>query len=504
MIHKIFGSWKNLSHSQWLSRILALAFLVSIVPVLALAFYSHPAGDDYAYGLAAHLAWKETHSIISVLKAAVQNVAGYYNTWQGTYASIFLMSLQPAVISQRLYPLTTFLMLGMLCGGTWLLIRTIFTHYLKLEKSLWQSLALSVLFLSVHVLDEGKSAFYWFNGALHYVFMHSCMLFFLSFVLLYLKAEKRRARTAYFLLSCFLAVVIGGANYVTALLTPVLLVFLLLLCLIFRKKRGLFCILPLVLMLAGLAVNAMAPGNATRMAAQLDSMGPVEAVYYSFLYAFKGIRDWTTVYLIFFTVLLLPFLCVGLSRCDFDFPLPGVVAGLSYCVVAASYTPSLFSMGQTYIFGRTLNIMRMLFYLLYFLNLVYLTGWVTARCRRFGLTESLLSFFSRLWQGCRRSLTAGMVLFALVLLVFSDKNEITGISAAESIVRGHARSYHEESLYRIALLTQGVDEVWVPNFSVCPVLLDPQELSADDPGDYRNEAVAHWYGVKTLHLSIVY
>ena len=126
---------------------------------------------------------------------------------------------------------------------------------------------------------------------------------------------------------------------VTALLTPVLLVFLLLLCLIFRKKRGLFCILPLVLMLAGLAVNAMAPGNATRMAAQLDSMGPVEAVYYSFLYAFKGIRDWTTVYLIFFTVLLLPFLCVGLSRCDFDFPLPGVVAGLSYCVVAASYTP---------------------------------------------------------------------------------------------------------------------------------------------------------------------
>ena len=97
-----------------------------------------------------------------------------------------------------------------------------------------------------------------------------------------------------------------------------------------------------------------------------------------------------------------------------------------------------------------------------------------------------------------------MVLFALVLLVFSDKNEITGISAAESIVRGHARSYHEESLYRIALLTQGVDEVWVPNFSVCPVLLHPQELSADDPGDYRNEAVAHWYGVKTLHLSIVY
>ncbi len=504
MIKKICEYWKNLSPVQRLSRILALAFLVSIFPVLALAFYSHPAGDDYAYGLAAHLAWKETHSAVSVLRAAVQNVVNYYNTWQGTYASIFLMSLQPAVISQRLYPLTTFLMLGMLTVSTRLLMRTLFTHYLELNKSLRQCLTLAVLFLSVHVLDEGKSAFYWFNGALHYVFMHSCMLFFLSFILLYLKAEKRGARAAYALLSCFLAVAIGGANYVTALLTPILLVFVLLLCLLYREKRGFFCILPLVLMLAGLAVNAMAPGNATRMAAQLDSMGPVEAIYYSFIYAFKGMRDWTTVYLLFFTVLLLPFLFTGLSHCTFAFPLPGVVAGLSYCLVAASYTPSLYSMGQTYIFGRTLNIMRMFFYLLYFLNLVYLTGWVTSLCRRFGLTESLLSFFSRLRRDFGKSLTAGMLLFALGLLLFSDKNEITGLSAAESIVKGYARSYHEESLYRIALLTQGVDEVWVPNFSVVPTLLDPQDLSADDTGDYRNEAVAHWYGVKTLHLSIIY
>ena len=504
MIKKQMENWKNMSLSGRLTVLLGLFFLLSIVPVLALAFYSHPAGDDYAYGLAAHLAWKETHSLFAVLQAAVKNTYNYYMTWQGTYSSILLMSLQPAVFSQRLYPLTTFLMLGMLCGSTWLLIRTIFTYYLKIDKSLWQLLALAVLFLSIHVLDEGKSAFYWFNGALHYAFMHSCMLLFLSFILLFLKAKMRRSRCIYFLLSCFLAIVIGGANYVTALLTPVILCFLLLLCLLYKEKRGFFCLLPLGLMLSGLAVSALAPGNATRMAAQLDSMEPIEAIYYSFLYAFQGLRDWTNVYLFFFTVLLLPFLAVGLSRCDFSFPLPGVVVGLSYCLVAASYTPSLYSMGQTYIFGRTLNIMRMLFYLLYFLNLLYLTGWITACLRRFGGTEALLSFFSSLWRRQRKSLLAFLAGFALVLLCFSDKNEITGLSAADAILRGDARSYHEESLNRIALLSQGAEEVWVPNFSVCPTLLDPQELSAEDTGDYRNEAVAKWYGVKTLHLSIVY
>ena len=97
-----------------------------------------------------------------------------------------------------------------------------------------------------------------------------------------------------------------------------------------------------------------------------------------------------------------------------------------------------------------------------------------------------------------------MTAFFLGLLVFSDKDEITSLSAADSLLRGYAQSYHEESLHRISLLTmEGVDEVWVPNFSVCPTLLDPQELSTD-PGDYRNQAVAKWYGISILHMSEVY
>lgn len=89
----------------------AYPFLISLLPVCRLAFYAHPAGDDYAYGVAAHLAWTDTHSLSAVLAAAVSNVKGYYTSWQGTYSSIFLMSLQPAIFSQRLYFLTTFLML---------------------------------------------------------------------------------------------------------------------------------------------------------------------------------------------------------------------------------------------------------------------------------------------------------------------------------------------------------------------------------------------------------
>lgn len=238
------------------------------------------------------------------------------------------------------------------------------------------------------------------------------------------------------------------------------------------------------------------PGNAVRIAAQLDSMEPVEAVYYSFVYAVKGIGEWTNLYVIFFAVLLAPFLFRALSGCRFSFPLPGIVLGFSFCLVAASYTPSLYSMGHTYIFGRSLNIMRMLFYLLFFLNLVYCIGWL---CTHFPKAAADFTVSSSL----KKSFLAGLALAFFALVIFSDKDCITGLSAADSLHKQYAQTYHRETLYRYSLITQGPDEVWVPNLSVCPTLLDPQELS-EDPSDYRNSSLAAWYGISTIHMSKIY
>ena len=449
----------KLSLAEKLCFIMLTLFRLSRLPVCRLAFYAHPAGDDYAYGVAAHLAWTDTHSLSAVLAAAVSNVKGYYTSWQGTYSSIFLMSLQPAIFSQRLYFLTTFLMLFMVIGSIFSLFHVLFTRYIPLSRSLRLMLSLALSFLCVHVIDEGKSALYWYNGALHYTFMHSCMLFFFALLLLYIKEEKRSKRIFFLLCCCFLAFVIGGANYITGLLSPVILLALLLLCIPAHEKRGLGSILPLLIMLIGFFINVSAPGNAVRIAAQLDSMGPVEAVYYSFVYAVKGIGEWTNLYVIFFTVLLAPFLFRALSGCRFSFPLPGIVLGFSFCLVAASYTPSLYSMGHTYIFGRSLNIMRMLFYLLFFLNLVYCIGWL---CTRFPKAAADFTVSSCL----RKNFLVSLALAFFALVIFSD-------------------------------------EVWVPNLSVCPTLLDPQELS-EDPSDYRNSSLAAWYGISTIHMSKIY
>ena len=135
MPRRIRHTIAKLSLAEKLCFIMLTLFLISLLPVCRLAFFAHPAGDDYAYGVAAHLAWTDTHSLSAVLAAAVSNVKGYYTSWQGTYSSIFLMSLQPAIFSQRLYFLTTFLMLFMVIGSIFFSVsRSVYPLYSAFPK----------------------------------------------------------------------------------------------------------------------------------------------------------------------------------------------------------------------------------------------------------------------------------------------------------------------------------------------------------------------------------
>lgn len=67
---------------------------ISLLPILYLCRYVHATGDDYGYGTLTHAAWLDTHSLIEVLKAAVETVKDYYGAWQGTWWSVFF--IQPA------------------------------------------------------------------------------------------------------------------------------------------------------------------------------------------------------------------------------------------------------------------------------------------------------------------------------------------------------------------------------------------------------------------------
>lgn len=86
-------------------------FILLMLPVLYLSFVNRASGDDYGYGAYTRSAWMETHSVIALGRAIWKTVRQSYYSWQGTWFSILMFSLQPEVFSDRAYFLVAFIVL---------------------------------------------------------------------------------------------------------------------------------------------------------------------------------------------------------------------------------------------------------------------------------------------------------------------------------------------------------------------------------------------------------
>jgi len=71
--------------------------IVSLLPIMVLAFYNYPCADDFSASDTAYWVWNSTDSMLEVLEAAWENVVYNYHKWSGVYASVFWTSLQPGL-----------------------------------------------------------------------------------------------------------------------------------------------------------------------------------------------------------------------------------------------------------------------------------------------------------------------------------------------------------------------------------------------------------------------
>ena len=74
-------------HEKMILWSIIVISVLSVVPLLHLSMYNHPSGDDYWYASENYHAWRDTHSLWEVCRAAFATSAEFYQTWQGLYAS---------------------------------------------------------------------------------------------------------------------------------------------------------------------------------------------------------------------------------------------------------------------------------------------------------------------------------------------------------------------------------------------------------------------------------
>ena len=81
------------------SVLMALVMALSLLPVMAVAFYNHPRADDYTYGAVLRKVIDAGQGLPEAVAAIAAYVRSTYARWQGSFSAVVLFTLQPGVFS---------------------------------------------------------------------------------------------------------------------------------------------------------------------------------------------------------------------------------------------------------------------------------------------------------------------------------------------------------------------------------------------------------------------
>lgn len=255
-------------------------------------------------------------------------------------------------------------------------------------------------------------------------------------------------------------------------------------------KKNLYGIFPLITYGIAFYFSVTAYGNKIRQS-NFEKDSPLGAILASFVELFEYAEYWMTLQIFLFMLLLIPIFWKMVSVKNFHFKYPALFTFLSVCSNACMMTPGLYAMG-TVGAGRTINIIKMWFILMLFLNEAYWIGYIKQKIAKENL-EKMPDI--RIWIG-------GILFLVFVSFVLNKERQGVDYSsymAYVSLRSGEAELWHEEYMERVELLNSEIKEVELIPYSVKPYLLYLDDVTTHSY-DWQNWAVARWYSKDKVYL----
>jgi len=203
---------------KWI--LLALLWAALLAPFFLGAPGAHPATDDFTFAVYTHPTWKETGSILHVVKDALSYALRTWRDWQGTVTGVIVMTLNPAVFSLEHYWVHAPVLLGLHLLSWFVLCAHVLGRRLGLARGLWLKLYFLLSAVSLMFLPDIVEGIYWFNGAWFYTGAQAIAL--LTLVLcdrFSVSGTGKKRQIALGALCCVLLLGIGMDNYITAMMT---------------------------------------------------------------------------------------------------------------------------------------------------------------------------------------------------------------------------------------------------------------------------------------------
>lgn len=489
-----------------------LGCLLFIAPLLYIGRYNHGLGDDLRFPFHVHCTWLNTHNLFEVLKTAFSTVADTYMKWQGTYSSVFFFAISPMAFGEQYVHVVPYMMIGMTGISTAVLLYAIAGRLFGLDMYTCVSVVMVATVMQCVFMYTPASGMYYYNAAVHYVFMQGFFNLTVGFAVLFFERLYRRKgkRAGWISALCACAggaFMAAGANFSTALLTAEILFLLEMVAFVLwrmrKDRRNLWFTIPFLVGETGFLVNILAPGNAVRQANYVQK-GVLWTIGECFSYSFSQMLSWVDVYVCVLLILLLPVLLKATSRVkNFSFRCPLAVAAGLYCLYASMFAPGFYALGYWPI-SRNQNICKMFLMIGLLLLETYLCGWITHRVR---VCEKIIPFHGRNvfhWTA---------VQLALLLLGFgcflkmdevSRKATFVSYGAFRMTVEGEGIQYWHEYLQRLNIYRENswsFETVYVPPYIVRAYPLwvtEITEVPENDSGRIDGH-VALWYGLEAIY-----
>lgn len=478
------------------SVFLTVVYGLSLIPLLWIALYNYPSADDYSIGSQSHQTWIISHSVFQVLRTGVVRAVNDWLNWMGYFTSNFLMAIPPSTFGERFYILTTWIMLGMLSFSTIYLLHGIFVKVLKGDKYVSFSICMLMLLITVQCMVGRVEAFYWYSGAVNYIFVHSMSLFFYGLLIGFVY-DKGKKRIWDLVAASFLGFLTGGGNQMTALnVAVVLLVVIGFLAFLKKWKKYKPLLIPIGMFYLGFILNVAAPGNWVR-ASGTSGMNPVKAVGVSFYYCLDYcMGKWSGWPVVIMVIALIPLFWHLTKETEFQFGYPLIVVFFGYCLVSAMMTPPLFAVGNIEA-GRLQALTFSMYILVLTLCVGYVTGWIRKKIeKKCGLSRISQFSPSQIWclLGCIVFLGIGST-----IMIIPDPHYYTFSSALTDIFSGSAKAYGDALEERATLYNSGECIVEVEALPSQPQLLYFSDIKSDTE-DWENRGLCRFYGLEAVKV----
>ena len=470
--------------------ILLFLLLACLLPVMYLGRYNHPTGDDYYYGADTKNVWDQTGSLRATITEASRGVSYQYVHLQGTYSAMLLMHLPPNIFGDWAYHLVTSILLLLLTGSIFYLLKPVICVMLKGSASLWVILSALLVLLCVQTVPSQGETFFWYNGSMYYTGFYTMTLLLFGVLIRYITYTEHRHIPIMLILAAFVA----GGNYVSLLPALLLLVFLTIFLILQKNKCawGVGCTTLVVVL--GLMISALAPGNTIRQSG-MWKIPAWKAVLKSLRQGFYYTTAWTGKWLILAFLLMTPFLWRLFSKVSFRFKYPLVVAAFTYGIFCSMSCPTFYTMNSTGP-ARVVSIIYYAFLLAAFICYIYFIGWLhRVITEKYPKQEKVVLFPAMkcgFWVTC--------ILILGIQLLNGKAAETTTGKAMRLLISKEAAKYEQEYQERLRILKdETIEDVVFQPYIHQPDMLYVGDFSGDAQGPSVPK-IAQYFGKKTIRV----